>query len=131
MKLKSNEWIGVVLIVLIVGHIFSSTEKDPSEGSCPSYASNYNCDYIKTKASYNVYYQKDVKKNDPKDIYFVTSVIGLSNCRDSAIYEHRREMNYRKKNWENWTDRDDNWSERSYICMLIKDGKPMEKHRLL
>ena len=99
------------------------------ETGCEQYASRFSCDYVINKASYTVFYWKDVKKDNPDDERYVGDAVGLANCRDIAINAHRVEMEYRKRNWKNWSDSDDNWSERSYICMLTKDGRNLEKHR--
>jgi hypothetical protein len=100
------------------------------EGGCEQYASKFSCDFVQNKATYEVWYWKDVHKGNDYDNKFVGMASGLSNCRDIAIYAHRSEMEYRKKNWNNWSDRNDNWSERSYICALMKDGSRLEKHRM-
>jgi hypothetical protein len=106
--------------------------KNSDESGCEPYASKFSCDYVVNKATYKVFYWKDVlQKNDPNDERYVGTSVGISNCRDTAIYAHRAEMEYRKRNWKNWSDYDDNWSERSYICMLTKDGHNLEKHRRL
>jgi len=84
---------------------------------CDKYASEYSCDYVENKATYDIYYWRNVYDNDPRDERFIGSTIGIRSCRDlarshSVIIE-------------------DQWTERSYICMLKKDGKNMEKHRYL
>ena len=85
------------------------------ESGCEEYASQYSCDYVKNKASYDVYYWRNVRNGDPSDEGYIASVTGLSACRNSA-------MSYaRSKNEE--------WNYRSYICALKKDGRLMEKHR--
>jgi hypothetical protein len=121
------------LALVIVGALYALGDNDAvSIGSsgCDAYASSFACDYVKNKATYTVAYWKDVNKNDPKDERIVGTAIGLSRCRDTAIYAHRAEMDYRKRHWNGWSDSDDNWSERSYICILTKDGRNLEKHRL-
>ena len=98
------------------------------EAGCSQFASKFSCDYVLYQATYKVFYWKDVlEKNDPNDERYVGTAVGLSNCRQTAIYAHQYEMEYRKNNWKNWNQ--DNWSERSYICMLTKDGRNLEKHR--
>jgi hypothetical protein len=83
---------------------------------CERYASKYSCEYVEKKATYSVYYWIRVQDDNPRNERYVGSATGLSNCRDQAIYYSRRN--------------NDNWTERSYICVLMKDGKAMEKHRL-
>ncbi len=99
------------------------------ETGCGRYASRFSCDYVEKQATYEVFYWKDVAKDNPNDEIFVGMATGLSQCRDTAIYAHRDEMERRKRNWNNWTDSNDNWTERSYICVLTKDGRRLEKHR--
>jgi cytidylate kinase len=99
------------------------------ETSCERYASKFNCEYVEKQATYEVYYWKDVFKGNDQDEKYVGTAVGLSQCRDTAIYAHRTEMRYRERNWNNWSNSDDNWSERSYICVLVKDGHRLEKHR--
>ena len=105
-----------------------STEKNQG---CYEYASKFSCNFVINEATYDVYYWKDVTNNNPTDEKYVGKATGINNCRDTAIYAHRVEMEYRKQNWKNWSDSNDNWSERSYICMLIEDGRNLEKHRII
>jgi hypothetical protein len=86
------------------------------ESGCEKYASEYSCDYVVNKATYEVYYWINVSDGDEKDNKYVGTAVGLQNCRDMAI----RYSNAVK----------DRWSERSYVCGLMKDSKRMEKHRL-
>ena len=85
------------------------------ESGCEEYASRYSCNYVKNEASYDVYYWRNVRKDDPSDEKYIDSVIGLSACRDSAV-SYARSIN-------------EEWNNRSYICVLMKDGRSMEKHR--
>lgn len=85
------------------------------ESGCEEYASRYSCDYVKNKASYDVYYWRNLKRNDPSDEKYIASVTGLSSCRSSAV-SYARSIN-------------ESWNERAYICVLKKDGRSMEKHR--
>lgn len=85
---------------------------------CEEYASQYSCSYVREKATYDVYYWFDVREGDPKDDRYIGAATGLTNCRNLAVAHHSRIESFRP------------WSERSYICVLMKDGRPMEKHRL-
>ena len=114
--------LGISLIVLS-----ACNKKDEA---CEEYASKYSCEFITKQATYNVWYWKDVEKNHEADNKFVGQAVGLSQCRDTAIYAHRAEMEYRKTHRSNWSDYDDNWSERSYICSLHQDGFDVENHRM-
>ena len=115
--------ITIVVLTLLQGC------KESIDSGCDRYASKFSCNYVEKEATYKVFYWKDVSKGDEKDNQFVGMATGLSQCRDTAIYAHRAEMDYRKRNWKDWSASDDNWSERSYICMLTKDGHDLEKHR--
>jgi len=103
---------------------------DESSPKCEKYASQFGCEYVEKQAEYKVFYWKDVEKGNEQDNRWIGKSIGLSQCREIAINFHKAEMGFRKENWKNWSDSSDNWSERSYICMLTKDGKDLEKHRL-
>ena len=104
-----------VIFVLIIA-FFVWTFYFGEESGCDKYASKYSCDYVEKKATYEVYYWINVSDGDEKDNKYVGSAVGLQNCRDMAI----RYSNTVK----------DRWSERSYVCGLMKDGNRMEKHRL-
>jgi hypothetical protein len=105
----------------------SSVEK--AQG-CYKYASNFSCNFVINEATYDVYYWKDVNDNNPANEKYVGTTTGINNCRDTAIFAHKQEMEARKKNNINWSTLDDNWSERSYICVLHKEGRT-EKHRII
>jgi len=87
------------------------------ESGCKRYASDFSCSYVEKKANYDVYYWRNVSNGDEKDEKYIGSAVGLTQCKDLAI-SHANFIHER-------------WSERSYICMLVKDGKNLEKHRLL
>lgn len=103
-------------IIFIIIAFFVWTNFFGDESGCDKYASKYLCDYVEKKATYEVYYWINVSKGDEKDNKYVGSALGLQNCRDMSI----RYSNSVK----------DRWSERSYICALMKDGNRIEKHRL-
>jgi len=102
-----------VLIFIIVFIIWTKFFGD--ESGCEKYASQYSCEYVEKKANYEVYYWINVSDGDERDNKYVGSAIGLQNCRDMAIYYSNAVK--------------DRWTERSYICALMKDGNIMEKHR--
>lgn len=105
-----------LIILAIIGY-FVYSNFFGEESGCDRYASNYSCEYVEKKAVYEVWYWTNVEANDPKDDHFIGTAIGLSNCRDRAISYHRAKESYKP------------WNSRSYICVLMKDGKRMEKHR--
>ncbi|QAY80451.1 hypothetical protein [Sphingosinicella sp. BN140058] len=84
---------------------------------CPAYASEYSCWYLEDKATYDVFYWKNLAQDDEADNQLIASAVGLSQCRAKAI-EHAARL--REK-----------WNDRAYICMLMEHGRYMEKHRLL
>ena len=86
------------------------------ESGCDKYASKYSCSYVEEKASYNVYYWHQVHKGDPNDELYIGTVKGLSACRNLAV-NYSLSINSQ-------------WNNRSYICILMKDGMSMEKHQL-
>ena len=87
------------------------------ESGCEKYASKFSCSYVEKKASYDVYYWRNVHDGNPQDERYIGSVKGLSQCQDLAVSQSRVLH--------------ERWNERSYICMLVKDGKNLEKHRLI
>jgi hypothetical protein len=104
--------------------IFSSEGKflNSEAGTCDKggvYSKQFNCDYVYNKATYDVYYQRYL--NSDNSLRQVGTTVGLSACRDTAIYAHRNAEEQMKQNLD--------WSERMYICMLTKDGRNLEKHR--
>ena len=103
------------VIILILITFFVWTNFFGEESACEKYASKYSCNYVEKKATYEVYYWINVSDGDEKDNKYVGSTVGLQNCRDMAI------------GYSNAVN--DRWSERSYICALMKDGNRMEKHR--
>jgi hypothetical protein len=84
-------------------------------GGCDKYASAYSCSCVEDRADYDVYYWQRVEEDNEDDNRIIGNVVGLRACRDAAIKysAHVGEA----------------WDERAYICVLKKDGVPMEKHR--
>jgi hypothetical protein len=102
-------------IIFIIIAFFVWSNFFGEESGCEKYSSKYACNYVEKKATYEVYYWINVSDGDEKDNKYVGSTVGLQNCRDMAI------------GYSNAVK--DRWSERSYICALMKDGSRMEKHR--
>jgi hypothetical protein len=117
------------LLVVLVGAVISlvgcgesSISSITEKGSCDKgevYSTQFNCEYVYNKATYDVYYQRYLNRDN--SLRQVGTTVGLSNCRDTAIYAHRNANEQMKQ--------DLIWSERMYICMLTKDGRNLEKHR--
>ena len=118
-----NVFIGIALITVL----YSCGKSDKvvvndETGSCEKggvYSKQFNCDYVYNKATYDVSYQRYL--NSDTSVRHVGTVVGLSACRDTAIYAHRNANEQMKQNLD--------WSERMYICMLTKDRHNLEKHR--
>ena len=104
-----NAFIFIIVAFFVWTYFFGE------ESGCEKYSSKYSCEYVEKKATYEVYYWINVSDGDENDNKYVGSTVGLTNCRDMAI----RYSNSVK----------DSWSERAYICALMKDGNRMEKHR--
>ena len=103
-------------IIFIIIAIFVWTNYFGEESGCEKYASKYSCDYVEKKATYEVYYWINVSDGDEKDNKFIGTTVGLLSCRDKAI-GYSKSIN-------------DKWTERAYICALMKNGNRMEKHRM-
>jgi hypothetical protein len=84
---------------------------------CSEYASDYSCSFVENNAEYEVWYWKNVENDDPADEVLIGRAVGLAMCQDNArafaaaIGEP--------------------FSYRAHICVLMDDGRRMEKHRLL
>ena len=79
---------------------------------CDKYASDYSCSYVIDDANYDVFYYKDLI-----DGKWIGNTKGLRSCKNLAE-SYATQIN-------------EDWNDRSYICVLIEDGKNQEKHRLL
>jgi len=86
-------------------------------GSCDKYASDYSCGYVVDRADYEVFYWRNLLENNPDDDRPIGRVVGLRACKDTAI-RYSAAI-------------DEPWNDRAYVCVLVKDGSYMEKHRLL
>ena len=103
------------LVIALAGLIYYFFFSDYS--GCDKYASEFSCEYVEERAHYDVYYWRNVYDANPSDERYIGTVKGIRACRDlSRNYSVRIE---------------DEWTERSYICMLRKDGKNLEKHRYI
>ena len=84
---------------------------------CKKYASDYSCSYVINGANYDVFYYKDVMPDSSYDGKWIGNTKGLRSCKNLAE-SYALQIN-------------EDWNDRSYICMLIEDGNNQEKHRLL
>jgi hypothetical protein len=105
---------GKILLIILAFFVWKNFFGD--ESGCDRYASKYSCEYVEKRATYEVYYWINVSDGDERDNKYVGTTVGLQSCRDMAIGYSRSVK--------------DRWTERSYICALMKDGNRMEKHRL-
>lgn len=86
-------------------------------GGCSKYASDYSCGYVENKAEYEVWYWRHLERDDESDDTYIGRAIGLQMCEANArafAAAIGESFNYR-----------------AYICILMDNGKRMEKHRLL
>jgi hypothetical protein len=84
---------------------------------CSEYSSQYPCSYVEEKAEYEVWYWRNLERDDESDNVVIGRAIGLRMCEGNArsfADAIKEPFNYR-----------------AYICVLMKDGERMEKHRLL
>ena len=84
---------------------------------CDEYASKYSCSYVIDEAEYEVWYWEHVERDDGADEKYIGRAIGLSMCLHNA-------RAYAASIGEPF-------SYREYICVLMDDGRRMEKHRYL
>jgi len=106
-----KEIIFIVIVYLIYANFFGE------ESGCEKYASKFSCKYVVNDADYDVYYWKNVIDGNENDEKLIGRVKGLVECKNKAIFFS--EIVH------------ENWNERAYICILVKEGKNLEKHRLL
>ena len=84
---------------------------------CSKYGSAYSCSYVESRADYEVWYWRHLERDDPRDNVMIGHAIGVQGCEDNA-------RAFAAAVGETFQDR-------AYICVLMIDGKPMEKHRNL
>ena len=84
---------------------------------CEEYASDYSCSYVVDEAEYEVWYWRNLSDDNPADETLIGRAIGLNMCRGNA-------QAFAAATGEQFNDR-------SYICVLMDDGRRKEKHRLL
>lgn len=102
-----------VFLIVVVSLLYMTFVTDEK---CEKYSSKFSCNYVEKEANYEVYYWINVFGGDELNNKLIGSTIGLQSCRDIAV----RYSNLVK----------DQWSDRAYVCMLMKDGRGVEKHRL-
>ena len=104
-------------IIFLATAYFIYTNYFGEESGCDKYSSKFSCKYVVEKADYDVYYWKNVYEDNSEDERLIGRVKGLVECKNKAL-NHSVAIS-------------ENWNDRAYICMLIKDSKNLEKHRLL
>jgi hypothetical protein len=109
------DWIKTAIFFTFVYFLYATFLGE--ESGCKKYASKYSCSYVEKKANYDVYYWFNVSAGNAQDEKFIGSAVGIYDCKNLA-------MRYASSNNKTWNDR-------SYICVLKKDGRNMEKHRLM
>lgn len=88
-----------------------------SFGGCGKHASAYPCSYVENEAEYEVWYWRNLEDDDPSDETLIGKAVGLRMCEDNA------------KAFAAATG--EAFSYRAYVCVLMDDGRRMEKHRLI
>lgn len=86
-------------------------------GSCDDYASEYSCNYVENEAEYEVWYWRNLQSDNEEDETLIGRARGLQMCEGNARAFA--------------TATGEGFNARAYICVLIDDGRRMEKHRLL
>lgn len=109
---RSTLTLSAVVAALLIGC-------DGSSGltSCEEYASKYPCSYVIDEAEYEVWYWRNVSDDNEADNQMIGRAKGIRMCENTArafAAAIREEFNYR-----------------AYICLLMKDGRAMEKHRYI
>lgn len=105
-----GDWLWVAIVGLGIWWLWS-------ERDCSKYSSEYSCSYVEKRAEYEVWYWKHLERNIGSDETYIGSSIGIQQCEDNA-------RAYAASIGEEW-------NYRAYICVLIDDGRRMEKHRNL
>lgn len=85
-------------------------------GSCSKYASEYSCNYVENDAEYEVWYWRNVSDDNENENRLIGRARGLRMCEDNA------------RTYASLTG--GQFTHRSYSCVLMKDGRRMERHRL-
>jgi hypothetical protein len=83
---------------------------------CEDHASQFSCSYLNKSATYEVWYWRNLQRDDETDNMLIGQATGLPQCKGIAM-AHAISI-------------DEAWNERAYICVLTKDGRRLEKHRL-
>lgn len=86
-------------------------------GGCSKYASDYSCGYVEDDAEYEVWYWRNLDNDDEADNLLIGRAVGLRMCEGNARAFA--------------SAIDEAFDYRAYICVLMEDGRRMEKHRLL
>lgn len=84
---------------------------------CEAYASEYSCGYVEDRATYEVWYWKNVEDDNEDDNLYIGEAVGLRMCEKNA------------RAFAAAIDKPFVW--RAYICVLMIDGQRVEKHRFL
>lgn len=114
-KSRVNIYMPIIIIAIIFYFLYANFFGE--ESGCERHASSYSCEYLEKRAQYEVWYWFNVGENNASDERYIGVATGLTSCRDVASSYYRMNESFRP------------WNSRSYICVLIKDGKRMEKHR--
>lgn len=82
---------------------------------CEKYASSHSCSYVENQADYEVWYWRNVERDNEADNKPIGHATGITQCEDNAR-AYAASLN-------------EPFKYQAYLCVLMKDGKRMEKHR--
>jgi len=85
---------------------------------CSKYASDYSCGYVESRADYEVWYWRHLENDDENDDTMIGHATGLQQCEENARAFAT-------------AIGEEPFNDRAYICVLMIDGRRMEKHRNL
>lgn len=115
-------------------HALNSPSTDTTDNKniktgCQDYASDFSCDYIENKATYDVYYWKNLDSDADSNEVYIGQVVGLDNARNLAINYHEKLQQSLKKRHPDHVMVP--WSDRMYIGMMLGPNGERQKHRYL
>lgn len=103
----------LILLLIAGGMIWAFTSDD----GCEEYASEFSCSYVEDDAEYEVWYWRNLERGNSSDNVRIGKAKGIRMCEVNA-------QAFAAAVGEPW-------NYRAYICVLMKDGQRMEKHRNL
>jgi hypothetical protein len=105
---------GWLLLLLIGGGMYLALN---GTGDCEKYASEFSCSYVENEAEYEVWYWRNIERDNGADEAYIGRAQGIKMCEDNARAFA--------------ASIGEPWNYRAYVCVLLKDGQRVEKHRNL